>query len=864
MKLSPPKYPLHLLRWFCREDYLDEIEGDLLELFEKRAEKSPGRAKWRFWWDVVKSLRLRNMKQPGFLRHRAMFVYNPRQTVRMLTIHSAHTVSNITGLTVGLLATFFLFFYVLDETNTDSFHKDGDRIFRVIGASFLNGDSYCSAATPGPLAQALTSDFSQTVSASCRVMYDDILLSYGDKKFIERKVIFADPYFFNFFSFPLSEGLPDEVLKQPNAIVLSKEAAVKYFGDENPVGKTMLVSNRQSFVVSGILADPAGRSHLDFDIVLPISFYGSSKWMTDWHFNGLFTYVKLESPEASSYVSSRLDQFTSKYFGDRSSEGPSQFELVLEPLSAVYYNSQTRFDQAKHGDIKTVLFLGAVGIGIFFIVGFNYVNLSIAQSMKRAKELSIRRILGGDKLRLVLQFLGESFITTFVSVSLTIALAVLTLPWLNDISGLDIRMLWGHPSVYWFATGVFLFLLLISCISPALLPNVTSTIRGVSGSPIRKSMAWQLRKGLVAAQFVISISVISLTMVVYWQIRYVSEKDLGFFRDAVVLLDTNRELGPNKSGFVNQLAGSTSIEAISYSSGEPGRAHEVTSLEIGGLNRGLRVRSVIVDASYLDVFGINLIAGRSFSRAFGSEEEKGVILNEEALEQLGLRAEEALGKLVTLPERGDLKRRIIGIVSNYHFASLRDSIEPLALVQGEANWRIAIKVKPDRLHEGMSAIVSAFDQYSPGYPIAYRFLDESLDMLYAREQQESRLFIGFAGVSIFLACLGILGLVVSAVQERSKEFAIRKVVGASVGSILKLVSRDFMLLIAIAFAIALPLSWHFASGWLDGFTYRIQQVEEVSLILASGILTATIVLAAILSVAYKVTASNPIKSLRYE
>ncbi len=793
-----------------------------------------------------------------------MFIFNPLLTVRNLARQGSSTLINLSGFTIGLVCVFFLYFYISAELSTDQFHTQAHKIYRAIRTSAINGTPYTIGVTAAPYAEAFALDFPEAIQEVTRAQPDDFLVSYEDKKFMEPNGLLADPNFFTFFSFPLKEGRANQVLREQNSIVLSEELAKKYFGDENPIGKTLTISNRFPFMVTGILGTPPGKSHLKFDFVIPIAFYEREEWFDNWLGNSLFTYLRIETPEIAANVNSQLPQFIDKYLGDNFKKSGARIDVLLEPLTDIYFNNETRYDPARHGDIKTIYILIVVGLGILFIACFNYVNLSIAQSFRRAKEVGIRKVLGGEKGRLVLQFLGESLFIVFLAVGLSVLLSTSLRPWLNSLFELEVTYNWLQPRVLIFLGVLVVAVLALSGIYPAMLLSSFRPAAVLKGKGLVKGGSLFLRKGLVVTQFIISICMISLTLLVLQQIRYMSEKELGFNKEAVMIIRNSLELRQHEETFVKELMSHHAIEGVTFMSGEPGGYHDATAVELDGGEVNTRMRIVIVDDNYLDVFGLKLIAGRNFSKDYKSEEEQGVIVNEKGLEELGLQPEEAVGKLVAMPGWLDVKRRIVGVVSDYHFSSLKDPIEPLILLNGESNWRVSIRIKPGMLREGADAVNDVYARLSPGYPIISTFLDERLNSLYANEQRQSRVFSSFSIVSIFLAALGILGLASYTAQQRQKEFGIRKVLGASGAGILRLISKEYMLLIGAAFVVAVPLSWYFIDGWLDGFAYRITLADNLHLFVLSGLLTGAIAIATITLKTYKAAVSNPIESIRYE
>ena len=607
-----------------------------------------------------------------------------------------------------------------------------------------------------------------------------------------------------------------------------------------------------------------GKSHLKFDFVIPIALYEKEEWFSDWWSNNLITYMKIATPEMAANVNGQLSGFMDKHMGEHFKATGTKINLSVEPLSDIYFNNETRYDPALHGDKKTLYILTLVGAGILFIACFNYVNLSIAQSFRRAKEVGIRKVLGGDKSRLALQFIGESLVVVLSAVGLAVVVSAAALPWLNRLFEVEVVYSWTDGYFYTFLIVIALLMMLLSGIYPAVLLSGFKPVSVLKGKKMTSGSSLVLRKGLVVAQFAISICMIALTLLVSRQISFVSGKELGFNKESVLVLQNNYELYRHEEAFKKEIISHSSIEGITYAGGEPGGFHDATVVEVEGLDRNIKMRIVRVDEHYLELYGIRLLAGRNFSDNFKSEEEKGIILNAKALEDLGLQAEEALGKTVSLPGWLNIKRRIVGVVDNYHFSSLRDAIEPLVLLNDDANSRISIRIKPGMLQAGMEAINSTYNKFAPGYPMIAGFLDDRLNQQYANEKRQSKVFSSFALVSIFLACLGILGLASYTAQQRQKEFGIRKVLGASRTGILQLISKEYLRLIVAAFTIAAPLSWYFIDGWLDGFAYRINLGSHLHLFLLSGLLTGVVAIATITLKTYKAAVSNPIESIRYE
>ncbi|WP_425391918.1 ABC transporter permease [Ekhidna sp.] len=859
---QPPKFSLKLIDWFCKEELIEELQGDLYQYYAECGGKLKG---LKYWIQVVKYLRPSTLKSVKTQKSGPMFVFNPILTLRNLNRHRSTTLINIFGFTFGLVATIFLYFYIHGELTIDSFHKDGDKIYRAIRQSEVNGTPYNIGVTSGPFAGALANDFPESISDVTRVLTESGLVSAGDRKFYEDRILMADANFFDFFSYPLAVGDPNTVLDNPNSVVLSSKMAKKYFGDENPIGKEIKADNMFAFIVTGVMDEPPAKTHIPFDFVASIELYNQFDWFKNWWSNSCMTYVKVSSPQVAENVKAQLPGFMDKYFGEDFQKFGRRIDLTLESLEEIYFNNQTRYDSALHGNIQSIYILGAVCIAILFIACFNYVNLSIAQSYMRAKEVGVRKVLGVHKKRLVLQFLGESLMTLFFSVFLAITLCQFLNPLFNQAFGIELELNWTDLNVLIFFVSLSGLVLITSGLYPALLLSSfkpTVIMRGNLG--LGKNVG--LRKGLVVMQFAISIFLIVATVLISRQNTYMNNKDLGFDKEAVIVVRLyNQEIRKNKETFMKNLRELPSVKAVSNMSGEPGGFHDVTVFKVAGVNEDLRFRTVFTDTAYLSVLGIDVLSGRSFSSDLSTDASDAMLINEKALAETGLSAEEIIGKKVNLPSWNDMHRTIIGVVPDYHFTSLKDEVEPVGIIASENfGGRVVIKVNNSNLKEAMIAIDETYRELSPGFPLQYDFLDDSLERLYEEEQKQARLFSAFSGISIFLACLGIFGLAAYSAQQRQKELGIRKVLGATVQQIIGLISKEFVLLVMVATVLAIPAAWYFISNWLKDYAYQIDLWGHWYVFVAGGIVTVIIALITVSIKTYKAAISDPTESIRNE
>lgn len=861
--IGPPSFSIQLIRTLCKKELAEELEGNLHEYHNQLQDASF--KKLKYWYQVLNYLRPSTLKATN-IKPYTMFNFNPILTFRNLLKHKSTSFINIFGFTLGLVASIFLYFYIYSELNYDSFHAEKDRIYRAARVSQINGSPYLIGVTSGPFAEALENDFPDDINAVNRARPDNGLVTYGDKKFFEENLMFSDANFFEFFSFPLEVGERSEVLKNASSVVLTKAAAKKYFGDKNPLGEILEVDNEFQFTVTGIMGDLPAKSHLDFDMVFSIKFYDQYEWFSRWWNNGLITYVNISTPEQAERVKGQLAGFMDKYFGEDFEKSGSRVDLTLEPLNDMYFNNQTRFDFfVKHGDKNSVYILAIVAISILFIACFNYVNLSIAQSFMRAKEVGVRKVLGVHRIRLISQFLGESIAILLLSILLSIGICHLLNPAFNTAFGLEVVLNWADPNVLLFFAGLMVIVLLTSGLYPALLLSSFQPVTVLKGSKLASGKNVGLRKGLVIIQFSISIFLIVATFLISAQTDYLNNKELGFNKEATVLIDLNNsEIRRGALSFKDLLLANSNVKMVTYMAGEPGGFHDASGFLINGIEGNKRMRTAFVSPNYLDFFEMEVVAGRNFSEDIITDRQNVMIFNEKGVKELGLTPEEVIGKKATMPGWDIDNAPIVGVVKDFHFRTLKDEIEPLAIITGGRPRKMGIKINPSNINETMLFIDEKYKEISPNYPISYQFHDETLARLYEDEQKQAKVFSAFSGISILLACLGIFGLAAYTAQQRQKELGIRKVLGASPSQIINLISKEFVLLVLIAAVIASPSVWYFIKSWLGNFAYRIELPSYWYVFLFGGLIAVVIALLTIIVKTYRAAVSDPTQSIRNE
>lgn len=859
-----PKWILSVIQTLCKDELHEEIEGNLIE-YKNQLGRLNWRSRLKFLYQAVTYIRpstLRILSQNS--KFYIMFNFNLIQTIRSLWKHRASTFLNLGGYTLGMLCVSLLYFYIKGELAYDNFHQNKDNIYRVIRLSEMNGEIYRIGVTSGPFAPHLQMEFPE-IESTMRVLPEEGLLQYGDKVFKEDKIFFADQQFFNFFSFPLLAGDPNTVLSQPNALVLSKSSAQKYFGTEDPMGKIITIDRSEQFIVTGIMDDPPANSHLDFDFMGSLALFENSGFLQRWWSNGMSTYLAIDSPEKAASVEEKFPWFIDKYFSKYFKKSGKRVDISLEPLRDIYFNSDVRYDWVLHGNKQAVMLLGLVAVAILFIACFNYLNLSIALSFQRAKEVGMRKILGGGRIRLILQFLGESLLVAVLAVAISIGITELLLPVFNSYFGLSVETTWLDANVVVFLAVLLLTTILLSGVYPALLLSSFRPLAVLKGQTHIRRNNLLLRKGLVIAQFAISIFMIISTLMIGEQLDYLNNKNLGFEREAILMVNLdNGEIREHKDQFKARLLQVPEVLQATTMSGEPGGFHDGTTVHFLGGIEPTRMRTAFVDTDYLKTFGIELIAGRDFSDEFRLNDAEATIINRKAAEDLGMSPEEVLGTKFTISMWDTLTHVIVGVTENYHFTNLRENIEPLIIVPGNYHRRLGVRLEPSKLIDGLVSVENIYKELAPNYPITYEFMDDSLRQLYEDEQKQGRIFQVFSAISVFLACLGIFGLVSFVVERRRKEFGIRKALGASIASLLHIISREFVFMIGLASLIAVPLAWYAIQKWLENFAYRIDMVDSWTIFLLGALSALVLALMTIFVRSLNAARSNPTESLRYE
>ncbi|MCY7358466.1 MAG: ABC transporter permease [Rudanella sp.] len=792
------------------------------------------------------------------------------------------SVINITGLAIGMATCLLISLFVLDELSYDRFNEKADRIVRVVFKGTMNGEKMREATVMPPVAQTLHTDYPEVLEATRLRRWGAVRVTHQKNTFQEERLAYVDSNFFQVFTLPLRQGENAKtVLIKPNTVVITSVVAQKYFGADNPVGKLLTVKDVPTpYTVTGVIDPIPANAHLHFELFASMASLPEAK-ETSWLQSNFFTYLVLPDGYDYKRLEAKLPQVAEKYMAPQlekmSGVSLAEFRkkgnnigLFLQPLTSIHLHSDLKPESELEpgGDIRYVYIFGAIALFMLVLACINFMNLSTASATKRAKEVGIRKVMGSEKSRLVSQFLTESILLTAVSLGLAIGLVWLTLPFLNDLSGKTLTL--DFLQTPWLLPGLLGFGLVVGLLAgsyPAFFLSSFKPISVLKGAittrPGRGGIG--LRSGLVVFQFFISFLLLVGTTVVYRQLQYIQHARLGYDKERVLVVQGTGALGKNEDVFRRQLLRDSRVANASVSSHLPtGPTNNgLFSVFPDGQNDRLG-RFVLygVDYDYLPTMGMKLVAGRNFSPTFGTD-SSAVLINETAAQTYGW-GKNAVGHTLSSPNpQGEVTTlRVIGVVQDFHFRSLHERIAPLAMTLRYNAGSVIVKAKTSDMAGLLASVKNQWAAFKTEEPFRYSFLEESYQASYEAEQKTGQILGLFAGLTIFVACLGLFGLATFTAQQRTKEIGVRKVLGASVGSIVTLLSKDFLKLVLIAIVIASPLAWWAMNRWLQDFAYKIN--IEWRVFVLSGLLAIGIALLTVSFQSVKAALMNPVKSLRSE
>lgn len=866
---QPPKTAHRFLRWFCREDYLEEIEGDLIEMFEQQYKQNSRRANRLFFWQVLLHLR------PDFIRsfsnhpiiYTSKYKHYFKVAWRNLRRHGRYTLINLSGLTIGMTCFILIALYIQYELSYDQHHEKADRLYRVVqqqeGNTFRGTDMF--TVTPEPLAPALKDNFPE-VAAAATLAVESSLLYRGDEYFSSR-ILFADKNIFDVFTIPMLKGQGAKALEEPDAILLSQALAEKYFGSEDPIGKILLLNDERPMTVRGIFADMPKNQHFTAEGIVPIQNMGYYKEdIGRWGSNNYWTYLALEEGADHHQLESKMsifdDEVEAAYRG-----APFRAEFFLQPVLDIHLHSNLNMEIEANSDIRYVYLLGAIGLIILLLASVNYMNLATARSVRRSREVGIRKVMGAERSQLVGQLMGESVLLTLFSFIVAILLAYILLPGFGRL--LDQSIPFDMVGSGWLLSGMILAAILIGSLSglyPAWIVSAISPVRAFQGKLMghfRQGLS--LRNILIVGQFTAAVVLAVSSVVVYQQLQFIQEKKLGFNREQIAYVPFfSAEVNENLSTIRQELLDHPQIKKVSVSTNLILNTNNQGIIDQWEGNEGERkfgCYRYFVDGEFLDLYEIPLLAGRNFSPAYPTDSTESYLLNRSAVNAIGWTPETAIGKTFR-------DGKVIGVVEDFHFQPMDLKIEPLYMKfrhpanQPVGYGNLAVKLGSGDLENTLSFVLGVLKDVAPRIPFEYRFLDESFDQLYASEQRLGKAFSIFTLLALFIACMGLFGLVSYQIVQRTKEIGIRKVLGASALRLVQLLSSDFLILVFIALVLAVPVAWYAMQQWLNNFAYRIEIEWWVFLLVAVPALSISLLTVGVQSM--RAALANPVECLKDE
>lgn len=792
-----------------------------------------------------------------------MFKNYFKTTIRNMTRNKSFSIINLLGLTIGITACLMIFVFIMNEFSMDNFHKNGKDIYRVMRGFKHDGKSTAVAYLSGQYGPALTNDFKGEIKRAVRVLQNDNLVTVGNQSFHEKRVLDVDTGFFQLFTFPLIKGNASKVLNNPGNVVLTESTSKKYFGSaDNAMGKVIKLDKELLLTVAGIAKDVPSNSHLAFDMIVPIENYRDFGIMKTWINNGLYTYVELNPNTPAQHLEKQFPAFMQKYMGSDMKKYGFDFSLSLLPLKDIYFANDS-FDGIKHGDKTVVYIFLSIAALILLIACINFMNLSTIRSVDRSKEVGLRKVLGAVRRGLIWQFIGESVFLATISCVLSIGLFLLVMPWYNYLLGYSIAVTWSSLPLWLFLVGVIIVVGFLSGSYPAFVLSAFSPVQALKGKLRLGKGGSTFRQVLVVVQFCISVFLIVGTIIIAKQMNYVKNKQLGYQKEQTVIVPIdNNDIFNNKNQFKDDLQRQSAIQSVSLMSGAPGGFFDSYSFDVEGHNERMMANTEFSDFEFVKTLGLKIIAGRDFSPQFPTDSIEAVLINKTAASQFGWTPEQALGKWLKSTVRDSSRRKVIGVVADFNFQSLKQNINPL-IISPSIDRRVAlIRIAPGEINKAISLVKAEYNTVAPGYPLEYKFLDQQFDEMYKKDLRQQTLLSVFAGLAIFIACLGLFGLASFTATKRFKEIGVRKVLGSSVKGIVLLLSKDLLKPVLIATCIAMPVGYWAMTKWLENFAYKTS-VNWWVFVLAA-LITVSIALLTVVLKAVKAAIANPVESLRSE
>ncbi|TAN00118.1 MAG: FtsX-like permease family protein [Chitinophagaceae bacterium] len=796
---------------------------------------------------------------------------------RNLIKNKISSVINIVGLSIGISVCFIILMFVQYELSFDRFNTKADRIVRVAFKADTNGGKIFETNVMPPVASAMKHEYPGVEDATRIYVGGYPAITYKNKTFNNDKLAFVDPDFFSIFTLPFLEGNAKTALERPNTLVVTKAFAKKYFGGEDPIGQTLIFpdDNHTSYKITGLIKDIPANSHFHFDVfasMTGLKYAESDSWMT----SGFYTYVLLKKGTDYKKLEAKLPTMVEKYIGPQIQQkmgisfkqfvtNGNHLGLVLQPLTSIHLHSHSVTELEPPGNATYVYIFGAIALFMLLIACINFINLSTASASGRAKEVGVRKVIGSNKSQLIKQFLFESSFIVIIALIISGVLIPIALPVFNSISGVDLQIGF-HPKVIISFLLIGLAVSLFAGAYPSFYLSSFKPIAVLKGKMPQTNNSFGFRNGLVVFQFLISILLITGTIVVWRQMKYIQNKDLGYNKEHLLVIPNSYALGKNEQIFKNEMLRDSRIvnaTVSGYRPADPTNSNNSMVYPAGHDNQIAKMVDYYVDENYIPTFDMQMVAGRNFSKNFPTD-SSAIILNETAAGVLGWNDKSAIGKILVFensPRGNSVNFHVIGVVKDFNFQSLHDPIAPL-LMTLTPDQGLIFRIKTANIPDLLATMKNKWNQFDTGQPFSYEFMNDLFNKTYAAEQKTGTTLNIFAILTILVACLGLFGLATYTVEQRTKEIGIRKVLGASVLQIIQMLSKDFLKLVLISCLIAFPISFWMMNKWLQSFAYRIHIAWWM--LAVAGFMAIIIALITVSFQAIKAAVANPVEALRAE
>jgi putative ABC transport system permease protein len=797
---------------------------------------------------------------------------------RSLMKNKGFTFINVFGLALGLATCLLIVFYVFDELSYDKYNLNADRIFRVDNNIKFGGDENSYAVVPSPTATALKNDYPEVEEVARFRPRGGAKVKKGNENIQENMMIYADSSIFKVFTLPMVSGDPAKALTEPHTVVITESIAKKYFNTTNAAGKVLTFNDSSLYKVAGVIKDIPKQSHFNYDFF--VSMAGRADSREDaWFSNNFNTYILLKPGTDYKKLEAKLPEFLRKHAGaqlqsilhltfDKLEQGGNYFKFSLTPLKQIHLQSNRISELAANGNLEYVYIFSAIALFILLIACVNFMNLSTARSSNRAREVGVRKVLGSARKSLIMQFLTESVLITLISTLIAVFGAWLLLPLFNQMADKDLTVT-AHI-IAWLVPVLFVVVLVIGCLAglyPAVFLSAFQPIDVLKGKLASGFKGGMLRSFLVVFQFAISIVLIIGTLVIYNQLKFIQNTDLGYNRDHVLIINNLWTLNHGAKSFKNEVKQISGVENATLTGALPtadyGNSSALFKDPVIDQKRSIISQEWTVDVDYINTLGIKLKAGRNFSKDMPTD-TTAVIINEAAAKMLGYA--NPLNQMIYEPADNMVKKlngyHIIGVIKNFNFKSLRNNVTPLVLLLNDDRGALSIRIKSANVPMVLSQVKNLWKGRSPNQVLNYSFMDDDFDALYRSERRTGKIAVVFTSLAILIACLGLFGLAAYATEQRTKEIGIRKVLGANVSTIVGMLSKDFILLVLVSIMVASPFAYYFMYKWLQGFAYH--QNIQWWIIAVAGIGAMLIAFVTISFQAIKAALTNPVKSLKSE